>query len=267
MTKPIEEYWAEIDTYNPLNINRQPHLLVLFRLWLDSNQCPPEHKNRLIEYFYKSYAQTYQDLIVLTLLNWKTNGFFVEFGATDGKSISNTYLLEKEFNWDGILAEPAKIWHNELFKNRTCHIDVNCVHGESNQQVMFHESLSRPDASLITDYITEDMYKVFLNNNYKKVYPVNTINLNDLLTKYNAPKSIDYISLDTEGNEYTILENFNFSNYEIKFISVEHNYKDNNRLIINKLLTSKGYKKILENISQQDDFYVLKEYNIFNELR
>ena len=44
--------------------------------------------------------------------------FFVEFGATNGITHSNTYMLEKELNWDGILVEPARIWHEELIMNR-----------------------------------------------------------------------------------------------------------------------------------------------------
>lgn len=47
-------------------------------------------------------AQHLQDLFVLSELDYKTDGFFVEFGATDGLSISNTWLLEKYFNWKGI---------------------------------------------------------------------------------------------------------------------------------------------------------------------
>jgi hypothetical protein len=81
------------------------------------------------------------------------------------------------------------------------------------------------------------------------------------LKKYNAPKDIDYISLDTEGSEVNILEAFDFSQYKVKFFTVEHNEKEVNRQKICDLLTSKGYDRVLKNISNWDDFYVLNEYN------
>lgn len=76
------------------------------------------HVVQVLRSFNKSRSQIRQDLFVLSVLNFKKNGFFVDFGSTNGKSLSNTYLLEKEFGWQGILAEPARIWHKELRKNR-----------------------------------------------------------------------------------------------------------------------------------------------------
>lgn len=64
---------------------------------------------KAIQILEKSRSQLRQDLFVLTELNFKQNGYFVEFGATNGVDLSNTYLLEKEFNWSGILAEPARV--------------------------------------------------------------------------------------------------------------------------------------------------------------
>lgn len=52
-------------------------------------------------------SQASQDVFALVANGFKRGGYFVEFGATNGKSISNTYVLEKEFGWTGIVAEPA----------------------------------------------------------------------------------------------------------------------------------------------------------------
>ena len=45
--------------------------------------------------------QLRQDLFVINELNFKKKGFFCEFGACDGIELSNSYLLEKKFNWQG----------------------------------------------------------------------------------------------------------------------------------------------------------------------
>ena len=68
---------------------------------------PKQNASQVMKYLSKSKSQLRQDLFVLSFLDFKTNGFFVEFGVTDGIELSNTYLMEKEFAWSSILAEPA----------------------------------------------------------------------------------------------------------------------------------------------------------------
>ena len=63
--------------------------------------------------FSQSQSQILQDLFVLICLNQKKRGYFVEVGVGDGKYLSNTYLLEKFYGWEGVLAEP----NNYLQKN------------------------------------------------------------------------------------------------------------------------------------------------------
>ena len=54
-----------------------------------------------------------------------------------------------------------------------------------------------------------------------KIYAVKTVTLNDLLAQQNCPKQIDYLSIDTEGAELSILEAFSFNDYNISIITVE----------------------------------------------
>ena len=61
-----------------------------------------------------------------------------------------------------------------------------------------------------------------------------------MLIKYNAPKLIDYLSIDTEGSEFEILKNFDFNNFKFRVITCEHNFSDNREKIY-KLLTDNGY--------------------------
>lgn len=83
--------------------------------------------DKLIELLWKSKSQFRQDLFVLTELNFKHNGYFVEFGASDGVNLSNTFLLEKEFNFVGILAEPNPSEWKDLRKHRNVIFEDRCV--------------------------------------------------------------------------------------------------------------------------------------------
>ena len=75
-----------------------------------------------------------------------------------------------------------------------------------------------------------------------------------MLDKYNAPSLIDYISIDTEGSEYDILLNHDFSKYNFSVVTVEHNFTDQRDKIF-KLLSKNGYKHKYEELSMQDDWY------------
>src|ERR1022692_367696 len=70
-------------------------------------KLPEEYTSLLLRHLRKSRSQLRQDLFVLSELCFKTNGFFVEFGATNGVDLNNTHLLETTFQWSGVLAEPA----------------------------------------------------------------------------------------------------------------------------------------------------------------
>lgn len=204
-----------------------------------------------------SKSQLKQDIFVYLESNRKRNGFFVEFGATDGISLSNSYMLEQKFGWHGILAEPAIIWHEKLKTNRpNSSIETSCVWKDTGSKLIFNET-DAPELSTIESFTATDHHKLLRANGNK--YEVSTISLLDLLKKYNAPQFIDYLSIDTEGSEFDILEAFFNSNnyYTIKIITCEHNYTSNRDRIYD-LLTKHGYQRKYLQASFFDDFYVLQ---------
>lgn len=200
-----------------------------------------------------SYSQIGQDLAVLNFYNHKRNGYFIEIGAYDGISLSNTYLLEKQYNWKGICVEPLKNQFQLLKKNRPNSICINkAVYSESGLKLNFDICNTSQLYSGISNYI--DTYKEMIDSN-KQVEEVETISLIDLLNQSNAPKFIDYLSIDTEGSEYEILKVFDFNKYKFGLIDVEHNYQEPKRTEIRQLLETNGYDFIREN--QFDDCYKL----------
>ena len=203
----------------------------------------------------RSRGQVGQDLFVLSEFNFKKGGFFVEFGAANGIDLSNTYLLETEFGWRGILAEPAKGWHEVLKKNRSSPIETDCVWRDSGSVLTFNE-VEVGELSTIDSYSGSDAHEEVRRSG--KTYKIKTISLEDLLKKYNAPNEIDYLSIDTEGSEFDILSAFNFDKYLIKIITCEHNFT-NTREQVHALLTQKGYVRRFADNSQLDDWYVRSE--------
>lgn len=214
---------------------------------------PDQFADVYFEYLGASKAQLLQDLFVLAQLNGKRNGYFVEFGAADGIDLSNTYLLEKEFAWKGVLAEPARAWHDALTRNRHCRIDFRCVWRESNVELLFHQA---PEAELSTidTYTGLDQHAHRRQWAGNDKYSVNTVSLSDLLAEHDAPTVIDYMSIDTEGSEFDILAAFDFSKYNVRVITCEHNYTDA-RHRIHELLTAQGFERKFVELSQFDDWY------------
>jgi FkbM family methyltransferase len=213
---------------------------------------PHEQTAMLLPYLQESKAQFRQDLFVLSELDFKKGGYFVEFGATNGIDLSNTYLLEKTFEWQGILAEPARGWHRDLHRNRQAHIEELCVWKDSTSTLTFNET-PFPELSTLDSYSGSDFQRDYRTGG--KTYDVRTISLLDLLRKFDAPKEIDYLSIDTEGSEFDILHAFDFDAYSIKIISCEHNFTPARERIF-ELLTRHGFVRKLQEVSVVDDWYV-----------
>lgn len=198
-----------------------------------------------------SSSQYFQDLWVAYELKSMRGGFFVEFGAANGRRISNTYYLEKTLGWTGILAEPARVWYPALRANRKGAIDERCVWKESGQKVVFNEAP-------VHLHSTIDAYSDGDANAHTRKggthYEVETVSLLDLLRFWNAPRRINYLSLDTEGSELDILEAFDFSAYDIGLITVEQTRAYKERLA--ELMASRGYEPKFPNFSRYDGWYI-----------
>jgi len=209
----------------------------------------------VIKMLKQSKSQISQDVFVASELSlWdkkKEPGFFVEFGGCDGLLLSNTFLLEKRYKWHGILAEPAKIWHEALRQNRTCYLDFRCVDFVSGRQVLFHEAKDG-EYSTFAELSAVDVHSRKREGGSQ--YMVESISLNDLLLLFKAPTKVSYLSIDTEGSEFEILKSLDFDYWEFEVITVEHNYTAN-RSKIHDLLSKNGYERVFANQTKFDDWY------------
>jgi FkbM family methyltransferase len=206
------------------------------------------------------YSQINQDYLVINDLFKKCeNGTFVEFGACDGKFLSNTYTLEKYYNWTGILIEPDENYYNQLVKNRKSTCVKELVYSENNVDLFF-ELNQKPELN-----------KINLNANGIKI---NSKTLEKILDENNCSKTIHYMSVDIEGFEYEALKNFPFNKkYTVYCLSIEHGMDNEYKKKINQLMFANNYilyKELLwDNIYVLPDLlckYVVNSFDFFDTL-
>lgn len=200
-----------------------------------------------------SISQHQQEIFVLETLGFKREGFFLEIGVGPGKNYSNTYLLEKYFAWKGILCEPNPAYWPAIRENRSVTLDTRAVFSKSKEIVRF---LCVPCEygllSTISDFKDSDSH-----NRWGEEVDIETVTLDDLLTQHNTPRDIDYISIDTEGSETKIIENFDFNNC-ISLLTIKHNLVPGRAEQVDSILFPFGYMRVYTDISGGDAWYQRK---------
>lgn len=169
-------------------------------------------------------------------------GFFCDIGAFDGITFSNTYFFEKDLKWKGICFEPLPHLFEQLQKNRNC-ICVNaCVAAREEDVTFIHVDGCDEMLSGIAATFDKRHLEMVLRDTHEyggscKIMRLPAVRLDTILAQYHILE-IDYLSIDTEGNEFEILQSIDFAKIAIKVISVENNYEDQN---IRNYLIEKGY--------------------------
>ena len=209
-----------------------------------------------------SNSQLFQDLFVLYFLGMKREGKYLEFGASNGIELSNSFLLEKAYGWKGVLAEPSPQWQSQLKANRPKSQILNeCIYSETGKIINFFVS-KLGVLSTINEFRDSDIESMPDNaksrNNDGYIVKVPTISLDDVFIKYFNGERIDYMSVDTEGSEFLILSNFNFDKYGPKIVTVEHNFTSSEKKL-DILFEENNYKRIFAEYTQFDAWYVRED--------
>lgn len=207
----------------------------------------------------KVYSQLYQDAFASFLIGDKYDKSYLEFGATDGLDLSNSYLLENSYNWKGVLSEPSIQWHELLKRNRkNTQIITKCIWKESGKKLDFFMS-DFGSLSTIKDFVESDKISIPTNTEIRlksgKTISVETISLNDVIKEYFNSICPSYISIDTEGSEYEILKAFDLDNFRPKVFTIEHNHTENETKIDEHLITN-GYVRIFRKLTTFDAWYI-----------
>ncbi len=157
-------------------------------------------------------GQMHQTWLIWKFFDFATDGFFVEVGANDPKALSTTWLLEK-VGWRGILVEPLPDLCEMLRRERP-------------DSQVFPVAVSSADKEGEADFFVKGAYSSLRKNGkdertvYDSAIRVKVVTLDSLLEETKAPR-IDFISIDTEGTEYDVLQGFDITRYKPSLLMVE----------------------------------------------
>ena len=203
------------------------------------------------------FSQGFQDRwIAEVAMPGVTGGFFVELGAGDGVLISNTYFLEKERAWTGVLIEPSRTFE-QLKSNRAATCLNYCVGPYCGTKYLYEihgpnyidqnpdncllsitlSSTSLNEAEIEGDKLVPERARAASGKSQFVTRQVEMLTLAQALQTANAPTDIDFLSLDVEGYEHEVLKAFPFNNYTFKTMIIE---RPNSALL--DLLKFNGYQ-------------------------
>src|SRR5262249_28673555 len=158
-------------------------------------------------------------------------GYYVELGANDGMLSSNTYYYEKFRSWHGVLIEPAPNLYLECRKSRSVHNHIVCAacvsfdYKDEFVKIIYSDSMS-VTLNVETD-IGDPVAHAELGRQFLKpgetVFTFGAIarSLNSILVEANAPKLIDFLSLDVEGSEIDVLRGLDHEEFKFRYMLIE----------------------------------------------
>ncbi len=208
--------------------------------------------NRCLDkYVQESFSQEGEDLLLRRIFENKKYGFYIDIGAHHPQRFSNTYIFYQQ-GWRGINVEPNPDLHDLFLKMRPKDINVRTGIAENAGHLkyyMFHEAaLNTFDGRLAHEY---------QNNAYKimKEIMVNVCRLDDLLSSVMTPgMNIDFMSIDAEGYDLSVLKSNNWELFRPKILLVE---------ILGRTLSNASMTEEHIFIESQDYELVAKTVNTF----
>lgn len=175
-------------------------------------------------------------------------GFYLDVGAHDGRTSSNTFHLEND-GWNGILIEPMipKYFKMLEYRSHTANVFVNaaCVspnYASSSLEMVYCDLMSfAPDISSVDENDWKMGSKQFMRPFEEQLsvfVPVTTLDL--LLARLKAPHFVEFLSIDVEGAELSVLEGLDLSIYSFGVVCIETNAE---ATVLEKFAPY-GYRKI-----------------------
>lgn len=159
------------------------------------------------------------------------NGYFVELGANNGISQSNTLYFERYRDWHGVLIEPVLHNYFQCKANRSeatrvfCNACTSFEYRDEFVPIVYSNLMSTPIGveSDIADPLTHARVgRNFLDEAHDNVvFGAKARTLNSILVEAGAPAVIDLLSLDVEGGEIEVLKGIDHGTYRFRHMCIE----------------------------------------------
>ncbi len=168
----------------------------------------------------KDWSHKRQSKIVNEILKGRKNGFFLEAGAYDGETYSNSLYFEKYLNWTGLLVEPDFANIKRLrTKNRKSWLIRGCLDGTSRPKKMtLYGAMETGSLSQYMDPARRLLTRIWRPVKYTQVwcFPMLSVLLAVDHTK------VDYMVLDIEGSEIPVLQGTPWDKVDVDVLQVEY---------------------------------------------
>jgi FkbM family methyltransferase len=170
----------------------------------------------------------------------RDGGFFLEAGAHDGYTQSNTYWLEHFRGWHGLLVEPMPELAAEARKSRPTSTVVQCAlvrtatPGQT-VRMRFGDLMSMVDGARESDWPRNG---TILGWRDPYELDVDARTLSSLLDEVGSPE-IDLLSLDVEGLEASALQGLDLERHAPRYVLVEIHDRDRNQPLIDAVLAAR----------------------------
>lgn len=174
------------------------------------------------------YSSGGQDDYILEIIG--DNGYYVDVGAA-GLNGSNTYQLELK-GWSGLCIEPNPIHILTITHNRNCTLDKSVIWSEEKEVTFVQHNHDKyvgntGHADHGGSYIFECRSNHPDSGDYSKITKKSDT-LSNVLKKHKAPQTIDFLDIDIEGAGYDVIRTFDFNEYFVKILIIEHEKNTDN---------------------------------------
>ncbi|MBW4575028.1 MAG: FkbM family methyltransferase [Aphanothece sp. CMT-3BRIN-NPC111] len=208
----------------------------------------------------QSYAQFREDIDLLEFFKPQSSGYYIDVGAFDGVSSSNTFLLEQA-GWHGLSIEANPDLILSLQKSRPhCTIVAQAVTAPNKIGIInFYKVVSdyAKHLQLSTTQLTSNLVAKIASRQGKfATVQVPATTLDDILERHQVPLRFDVLSIDVSGSELNALKGFSIEKFQPRIVIVA-DYTSGTGDAVSKYLTSYGYLRAYRTV--MNDWYVRPE--------